>query len=284
MAIFFNQATLSYNGGATNSNIVSGEITQALTVTKTPTPSAYRAGDVITYIVTLTNSGTSAVTGISVSDDLGAYTQGALTLVPLDYVENSVRYFVSGVLQPAPTVTAGPPLVISGISIPAGGNATLVYRAEVNSFAPLDAQSQITNTVTVSGGGATDPVTATATIITTDAPELSITKSLTPLTVSENSQLTYTFVIENSGNTEAIATDNLSVSDTFNPALSNITVTLNGVALAEGADYTYNPSTGEFATVAGRITVPAATYTTDPVTGAVSVIPGSAVLTVSGTV
>ena len=49
-------------------------------------------------------------------------------------------------------------------------------------------------------------------------------------------------------------------------------------------DYTYNADTGDFATVAGAITVPAATYTQDPTTGAYSVTPGSAILTVTGTV
>ena len=43
-------------------------------------------------------------------------------------------------------------------------------------------------------------------------------------------------------------------------------------------------TTGEFATVAGQITVPAATYVQDPLTGLWSVQPGVAVLTVTGTV
>lgn len=45
-----------------------------------------------------------------------------------------------------------------------GGNVTIVYEAETNAFAPLLAESEITNTVTVSGGGIT-PVTAKETVI-----------------------------------------------------------------------------------------------------------------------
>ena len=41
---------------------------------------------------------------------------------------------------------------------------TIVYEAETNAFAPLLAESEITNTVTVSGGGIT-PVTAKETVI-----------------------------------------------------------------------------------------------------------------------
>ena len=44
------------------------------------------------------------------------------------------------------------------------------------------------------------------------------------------------------------------------------------------------PATGQFATNAGQITVPAATYTRDPVTGAVVIQPGVSTLTVTGTI
>jgi len=53
---------------------------------------------------------------------------------------------------------------------------------------------------------------------------------------------------------------------------------------AEGVNYTYDAATGEFATVAGQITVPAATYAQDPATGLWTIQPGVAVLTVTGTV
>ena len=283
MAVFFNQATLTYNGGVANSNIVSGEIVEVVTASKTATPSIYRAFETVTYVVTLLNSGSTAVNGLSLSDNLGAYTSGELTLVPLDYVSDSVRYFTNGVLQPTPTVSSVSPLTISGINIPAGGNATIVYRATVNGFAPLVAGSEITNTLTVTGGGIINPVTASETISSNDSAELTITKAVSPSTVTENGQLTYTFVIENSGNTEAVSTDNLVVSDTFNPILGSITVVYDGTVWELGTNYTYNETTGEFATVAGQITVPAATYSTDP-SGAVTVTPGSVTLTVSGTV
>ena len=283
MAVFYNQATLTYNGGVANSNIVSGEIVEVISATKTATPSTYRAGDVITYVVTLLNGGTAAVNGLTVTDDLGAYVSGEQTLVPLDYIGDSVRYFANGVPQANPTAEGGAPLVISGLNVPAGGNATLVYRARANGYAPLGTESEITNTVNVTGTGIVNPVTATETINSEDSAELSITKSVTPATVTENGQLTYTFVIENSGNTEAVATDNLVVTDTFNPILSSLAVTFEGETWTEGENYTYNETTGEFATVAGQITVPAATYSTDA-SGAVTTIPGTVTLTVSGTV
>ena len=49
-------------------------------------------------------------------------------------------------------------------------------------------------------------------------------------------------------------------------------------------DSAYDEATGEFATVAGVITVPAATFTQDETTGVWAVDPGVAVVTVTGTV
>ena len=283
MAIFTNQATLSYNNTVTTSNITTGELLEVLSVTKTALRSTYTAQDTAVYLVQLVNSGTLPFTGLTVSDDLGAYDYVGTTLTPLDYADGTLRYFADGVLQPAPAVTAGPPLTVSGITVPAGGSALLVYEAQLNSFAPEGAGAAITNTATVSGGGLSAPLTAEATITADSAPYLTISKSLSPLTVSENGQITYTFVIQNSGNTAAVATDNAAITDTFDPILSGLTVTFNGDVWTEGVNYTYDAVTGAFATVPGQITVPAATFTQNE-SGVWVTDPGTAILRVTGTV
>ena len=60
MASFTNMATLSYNGSQINSNVVTGELRDALTITKTAVSGGYRPGDTVTYVVTLSNTGTAA--------------------------------------------------------------------------------------------------------------------------------------------------------------------------------------------------------------------------------
>ena len=142
----------------------------------------------------------------------------------------------------------------------------------------------IVNTVTITGSGITTPIVATEIINTADEPMLTITKALAPTSVVGNGPLTYTFTISNTGNTAAVATDNVIVTDNFDPILDIQSVTLDGEALVPGTDYTYDAATGAFATVAGRITVSAATYTQDAATGIVVVEPGVTVLTVTGTV
>ena len=284
MPSFTNQATLSYNNITTSSNVVTGQLLEVLSATKTALVDTYSAQDVVTYVVSILNSGTTALNGLTVTDDLGAYSFGGQTLYPLDYIPGSVRLFINGVLQPAPSATAEPPLVISGINIPAGSNAVLVYEARVNQFAPLAEGSAINNTATVSGGGLSAPVSAEETITAASQPQLTISKSLCPATIAENGQLTYTFVIQNSGSQPATAEDSIIVRDLFDPILEGLTVTLDGDPLAAGVGYTYDQATGEFATIAGQITVPAADYVQDPATGLWVIQPGVAVLTVTGTV
>lgn len=283
MAQFTNQAQLSYNNETVTSNVVVGQLQEVLSATKTAVNGSYRTGETVTYAVNLINSGTTAVTGLNLTDDLGAYSpETGTTYVPLTYVDGTVRYFINGVRQTAPTVTAGNSLVLAGITVPAGGNTTILYDALVNGYANPTATGSLTNTVTVTGGGIT-PLTATATLPSDVRTGLSITKSISPVPVVENGTLTYTFLIENMGSTAADGTGNLTVTDTFQPVLTGITVTLNGTTLTEGADYTYNETTGVFATVPGRITVPAATFAqgTD---GVWVTTPGTATLTVSGTI
>ena len=284
MAIFSNQATLTVNGNTTNSNIAYGEILDVLAATKTAIEGSYTPGDLVTYVVTLRNTGSTALTGLTVTDDLGGYLFNGTTVYPLTYEEGSAALFIDGVPQAAPAVTAGPPLVISGLSIPGGADAVLVYQARANDFADPAAGSTIVNTITVTGDGLSAPVTATETVTATDGTQLSIFKSISPSQVVDNDRVTYTFVIQNTGNQPVLATDNAVITDTFDPILTALTVTFEGAAWTQGTQYNYNETTGLFTTTAGQITVPAATYTQDPVTGAYSVVPGTATLVVTGTI
>ena len=283
MATFFNQATLRYNNTVTNSNIASGELGEVLSATKTAVRDTYQVGEDITYAVSILNSGTVPFTGLTVTDDLGAYTVGTTTVTPLTYGEGSVRYYVNGVLQPAPAVVAGPPLQVSGISVPAGGNALILYEAQVNAFAPPTVDGEVVNTVTVSGGGIT-PITATETVTARDAAALAVNKSITPAVVTDNSRVTYTLTLQNTGNTAVDATEDAVITDTFDPILTDLVVSFNGTVLTEGTDYTYDETTGAFATLPGVIAVPAATYVQDPTTGQWTVTPGVSTLTIVGTI
>ena len=284
MAIFSNQATLTYNGSSTNSNIAYGEILDVLVATKTAVEGSYAPGQIVTYVVTLRNTGNGALTGLTVTDDLGGYDFNGTTVYPLTYETGSAALFTNGVPQAAPAVTAGPPLVFSGISVPAGGDTVLVYQAQANAYANPAAGGTIVNTVTVTGDGLSAPITAQETVAVGTQPMLTISKSITPAQVVDNDRVTYTFVIQNSGNQAVVATDNASITDTFDPILTALAVTFDGATWTEGVQYNYDEATGLFTSVAGQILVPAATYVQDPVTGAYTATPGIATLVVTGTI
>lgn len=283
MAVFTNQATLSYNNLVTTSNVVQGELVQTLSMAKTAIEGTYLPGEVVTYAISLVNAGATAFSNLTVTDNLGAYAYNALSLVPMTYVSGSATYFINGVRQAAPTVTSTSPLVVSGLRVPAGGDALLIYSARINQYAPLGESAVITNSASVSGGGLNEALSADAQITAESAPELSLIKAVNPTSVVENEPVTFTFTIQNNGTEAVLVSDSVVVSDTFNPILTITGVTLNGTALAQNTGYTYDTATGAFSTVAGQISVPAASYARDEATGAWSITPGSTTLIVTGT-
>ena len=141
---FQNMATLTYTGGTVNSNIVTGELREVLTAAKTAVRGRNTSRVGRSYVVSLTNAA-SPLTGLTISDNLGGYTFGGATLYPLAYLPGSVRYYVNGALQAAPAVNAGPPMTVTGITVPAGGSAFVIYETEVTRYAPLAAESSIVN-------------------------------------------------------------------------------------------------------------------------------------------
>ena len=283
MASFTNQAHLSYNGRSVASNVVTGQMLSPLTLTKTAVVDTYAPTDTVTYVITIVNCGATAYTDLTLTDDLGAYAAGGQTVYPLSYTPDSAVWFINGIRQADPTAS-GAPLVISGLSVPAGGNAVILYEAATTDAAPLAEGCEITNAVTLTGSGIGTPLTAQATVTVEAQANLRITKSLSPAVVAENGSLTYTFLIQNEGNLPAGADAAVVVTDTFDPILHDLTVTLNDQPLAVTTGYTYDESTGAFATVAGQITVPAATFSQSTETGDWETVPGEAVLTVTGTV
>lgn len=283
MATFYNQATLSYNGNVRSSNITTGNIIEVLSADKHAVQDTYSADNDVVYVISIVNNGNMAYNGIRITDNLGSYTPSdtAPAVVPLTYVPDSVNLYVDGVKQADPTVSDTNPLTIENISVPAGSNAVVIYSARPNQFAPLGTDGSITNNAVISGNNFTD-IPVTDTITPKNSADLTISKSLTPTEVAENGAVTYTFVIQNYGNTASLSTDDIVFRDVFTPVLTSLTATYNGTPWVDGTNYTYDTTTGEFVTTAGQIEVPPATFTQDPQTGAWSVQPSVSTLVIKG--
>ncbi len=283
MPTFTNQAQLTYNGTTIHSNIAVGTILNVLSITKNAVSNVYGSDSEITYVINLNNAGTTPITDITLTDNLGAYTSGAMTLYPLTFLENALLMFVNGVEVPPPTVSlTTTSLVLEDISVPAGGNTTIVYTVRTNSFTPLGEGASVTNTAVATAPGLANSVSAEETVIFSDEALLDITKTIAPVPVAENGIVTYTLTVQNFGSVPVTEDANAVISDTFDPILSDLSVTFNSEEWTEGEEYTYNEQSGLFQSVEGEVTVPAATYTQDPATGEWNVTPGVSVLTIQG--
>ena len=282
MASFFNQASLSFNGQITNSNITEGELLGRLSVEKTALANSYSQGDTVAYMLTVTNTGGNALSGVSLTDNLGSYRVGDTSYTPLSYVDGSIMAYINGVAVAAPQITAGTDLVIQAPDIPVDGTLTVIYQTTVTAQAQLGEGAVITNTVTATVGAET--ATDEATITAEGGVNLSIAKAICPPVITEGAEVTYTLIIQNSGATSVTAEDAVILNDVFNPPLSGITVVANGASWTEGNEYTYDEASGAFATTAGAITLPGATYERDPVSGVVTTNPAVLAISISGTI
>ena len=283
MAEFTNKATLTVGGVSIDSNTVSGTREGTTELTKTALLPTYGDGPV-TYVVSFVNNGTTDVTGLSLTDDLGAYAFGGQTLWPLEYIADSLMIYISGVEQPVVVPKALQPFEVTVPTVPAGGNLLMVYAASPTAYAPRGEGQTVTNTVTAASPDLSASMEAAADVAPAQNADLSLSKSVDPQELVEGEPVTYTIVALNSGAAAVAQTDGLVISDTLDPALAGLTVTLDGEPRAEGTGYTYDVSTGAFATVAGVVTVPAATFAQDPTTGVWSASPGAATLRITGTV
>lgn len=282
-----NFATVSYTSGgiaATKvSNIAEISVESAVGFTKTSLGDTYGDGSVLTYILTITNSSGSAITGSTITDNLGTYVFGATELTPLEYVSPAVLLIngqdVSAQLGVDSSLQGS--LIFTIPTIPAGATANIIYKAQVNDYAPLAIDSTIINTSTFESNSECADTTASATVSVANAANISIIKQMCPNPVICGDTITYTIKIYNYGNTAA---ENVVLTDDFNPAPDNITVSRDGVLLV-GTDYTYSDGTLTVPSATGTaVSVPPATFTQDPVTGIVTITPSVVEYTITGTI
>lgn len=287
MAIIENFATVRYTSGGVAetavSNVAEVTLTSSVTLSKVPLGSTYGNDSLLTYILTVQNTSDAAITGITITDDLGTFPYGTATLTPLSFGENAVLLINGQDSTASLTVDSTDPTLLRFTlpTLAAGATANIVYTAEVNDFAPLEAGGSIVNNATLTADAECADGTATATVTAEEGADLSVFKQMSPNPVVCGSTLTYTLRVSNYGNSLA---ENVQLTDVFDPIPDNITVTRNGAVLP-ATDYTYE--NGVLTISAGAPTgdtVPAATFTRDPVTGAVAITPGVVEYVITGTI
>lgn len=286
MPIIENFATVRYTSGGTAatrvSNVAQSELTSSVTFGKATLGDRYDGDSTVTYILTISNTSTATINAVTVRDDLGSFVLNETTYTPLTYVGPAVLLVDGQDVTPNLTVDISTPgtLIFSFPALAAGATANIIYTADVNGFAPLDVNSTITNTATITAEADCVDGTASATITVTPAADVSIFKQMTPNPVICGDTVTYTIRIFNYGN---IPAEDVQLVDAFDPAPTNITVSRNGILLPAIA-YTYEGGVLTVPSGTDLDTVPAATYTRDAVTGEVIVTPGMLEYVITGTI
>ncbi len=165
-------------------------------------------GDIISYTIVVSNSGTANATGGVISDTLPVNTS---------FVPGSVQ------LNPAGAGVVGNtlPTLVSGLTITANQRITVSYAVTINT--PLPNQTQIVNTASVTSSEVSEPQSSTVTDTVTSAPVLTIQKSSLDANGGElvpGDVISYTIVVGNSGTltaTGGLISDTLPTHTSFVP-------------------------------------------------------------------
>jgi uncharacterized repeat protein (TIGR01451 family)/fimbrial isopeptide formation D2 family protein len=142
----------------------------ALSVAKSGSPNPVKAGQTVTWTITVTNTGLQAASGVSVADIVPA----GLTFVSAD----AGGSLVAGVVT------------WSGLSVPSAGSLTLHWTGTVAS--PIADNTVIPNTATVDSTEAGPVTSPPAAVVVSSAPQLNICKAGSQDPVKAGNEFTYT--------------------------------------------------------------------------------------------
>lgn len=230
MAKISNQAsvTFSYEGATesvtNNSNVVNSSMKEkyGLSVEKSSTSTCFRAGEVLTYMIRVTNTGCACLEDFKIVDNLGGNNN-------LNYSTGSARLFMNGTMRTiAPTVLS--PLTFEFTDrLKRAEELVLQFSVVVDSNISADI-SEIVNEVNVTAyscececdkangnSNARTEVsgTATHTITKCEYAEVLITKAVTNDNVCCGDEFDYLITLTNIGSVDAtnvVVTDSLPTS------------------------------------------------------------------------
>jgi uncharacterized repeat protein (TIGR01451 family) len=282
-----NYATINYTSGGVAvtkvSNLAEIQLESSVAFTKSTLGTTYSDSSIVTYILTITNTSSSPINNVVITDDLGSFTEGTLELTPLSYLAPA-QLFINGQNasgQLTVDASATEQVVFSFPTLAAGATANILYRAVINEYAPLCDTASITNTASLTSDSECANSTASTTITAALAADVSVFKQMSPNPVVCGETVTYSIRVYNYGN---IPAENIQLVDAFDPAPTNITVSLDGVILPATA-YTYENGVLTIPSAEGSETVvAAATCSRDATTGVVSVTPGMIEYVITGTI
>ena len=230
-----NSASTTYTltGSSTPQTVTSNTLavnlnTSGLSLSKTASPTEFSAGDIITYTVVISNTGTNYLNGVRIIDDLGGDN--------LAYVVGSGSLTTSSETYPV-TPVATNPLTFTLQQLAVGQTMTLTYKAQVVFNLPSSVTS-ITNSVQGIGYPASGTVTgsASSTIQKKNSGNFSVVKSASKTDVDPSESFEYYITLQN--NNSAIA----NVSNVTDNLPQNFTLTGATLKIGAGDEVTLSSS------------------------------------------
>lgn len=221
METISNQAhvTFSYGESETtktnSSNIVNSSMKDkySISVEKTSTTECFRAGEIISYMIRVTNTGCGCLSNFTITDTLGGEDYAS-------YVEGSARIFINGSMNTISPSDLSPLTFSVQDRLERDDEFVLQYNVLVNENISSEV-TEITNQVTVrgyacgcgcDGNGNSVKETASLTIPKCEFAEVLITKAVSNNNVCCGEELDYMITLTNTGNVDAtnvVVTDSL---------------------------------------------------------------------------
>ena len=194
----------------------------ALTIVNTASVSTTTPGSTVVYTLTVTNTGQTPYTGVSVTDPLTGVLDDAAFNNDASTTSGSVSY-------------ASPNLTWTGNLAP-GATATITFSVTVNN--PDTGDKSLTTTVTSAAAGNNCPACGTdprcTTTVTVLVPALAITKTATASTTTPGSTVGFTITVADTGQTPY---SGITVTDPLGGVLTDAAYDNDAIASSGSVSY-----------------------------------------------
>ena len=152
--------------------------------------SSYKKDDLITYLISISNTGSTLINNLTITDNLGT----SNNITPLNLIESSVSIFInSKQIEPNITKNNNSFKLTFPFPILPRDNLFIIYLLKVK-----ENILEITNNITIN---ATPQInkTISKTIHKTLLPNILVTKKIDPLQINKDEKLNIMYIIENQG-------------------------------------------------------------------------------------